>query len=281
MPAELQWQVFRGADVMRQGLLTEHQLRSTAWIRLRQDVYADARLERNHHLACRAIALRLPKAAVIAGPSAAYLHGVDHAAGFTSDIHVIIPTTARLSPQRRVLVHCTDVDPGDITDTDEMPHTTAARTAHDVATWLPVPKAVAIIDGLLRRRRATPQSLYQFLDQRRGMRGYRAAAAAFDLADPASKSPYHSHLRVRLIQDGLPRPTLQHTIPLPTGLDLEPDLAWPKYGVAVNFDDRQFRILTLAGWTPVHAPTERFRRDYTGLLKEIRRTLVHSGWNPE
>ena len=88
-PPDLEWRVFRGADAVRRGLLTEHQLRSQAWIRLRQDVYADARLDRDHALVCRAVALRTPPGVLLAGPSAAYLHGVDHAAAFTDDVHVI------------------------------------------------------------------------------------------------------------------------------------------------------------------------------------------------
>ncbi|MEW2375927.1 hypothetical protein AB0883_07450 [Micromonospora sp. NPDC047812] len=106
-PGVLAWQVFRGSDAIRQGLVTEHQLRSSAWLRLRHDVYADARLDRDHALACRAAALRLPPEAVVAGPSAAYLHGVEHAASFADDVHVLVPRTMRLGPQRGLRVHST------------------------------------------------------------------------------------------------------------------------------------------------------------------------------
>ncbi|MFG1774995.1 hypothetical protein ACGFIG_00990 [Micromonospora sp. NPDC049048] len=106
-PGVLAWQVFRGSDAIRQGLVTEHQLRSSAWLRLRHDVYADARLPRDHALACRAAALRLPPEAVVAGPSAAYLHGVEHAASFADDVHVLVPRTMRLGPQRGLRVHST------------------------------------------------------------------------------------------------------------------------------------------------------------------------------
>ncbi|SCL62739.1 Transcriptional regulator, AbiEi antitoxin, Type IV TA system [Micromonospora citrea] len=106
-PGVLAWQVFRGSDAIRQGLVTEHQLRGSAWLRLRHDVYADARLDRDHALACRAAALRLPPEAVVAGPSAAYLHGVGHAASFVDDVHVLVPRAMRLGPQRGLRVHST------------------------------------------------------------------------------------------------------------------------------------------------------------------------------
>ncbi|MBQ1072368.1 hypothetical protein KBX06_04185 [Micromonospora sp. C31] len=106
-PGALAWQVFRGSDAIRQGLVTEHQLRSSAWLRLRHDVYADARLHRDHALACRAAVLRLPPEALFAGPSAACLHGVEHAASFADDVHVLVPRGVRLGPQRGLRVHCT------------------------------------------------------------------------------------------------------------------------------------------------------------------------------
>ncbi|MEE3918770.1 hypothetical protein V2I01_10845 [Micromonospora sp. BRA006-A] len=99
------WQVFRGSEAIRRGLLSRHHLRGASWIRLRQDVYADARLDRDHALACRAALLRLPPGAAIAGPSAAYLHGVEHAAGFTDDVHVLLPATVRADSQPGVRVH--------------------------------------------------------------------------------------------------------------------------------------------------------------------------------
>ncbi len=110
-PDALTWQVFRGSDAVRGGLLTEHQLRSSAWVRLRHDIYADARLDRDHALACRAALLRLPPGVVVGGPSAAYLHGVQHAASFTDDVHVLVPRSLRVGPQRGLSVHVNAITP--------------------------------------------------------------------------------------------------------------------------------------------------------------------------
>ena len=99
-PGALAWQAFQGSTAVSRGLLTRHQLRSSAWIRLRHDVYADARLDRDHALACRAAMLRLPSSAAIAGPSAAYLLGVEHAALFDDDVHVMVPTKVRAGRQQ-------------------------------------------------------------------------------------------------------------------------------------------------------------------------------------
>src|SRR5262245_63936547 len=74
-PAALEWQVFRGTEAVREGLVTRGGLRSPSWQRLRHDVYADSRLDRDHSLACFAAALTLPPDAVIAGRSAALVRG--------------------------------------------------------------------------------------------------------------------------------------------------------------------------------------------------------------
>src|SRR3954462_13177670 len=101
-PDPLAWNVFRGTQAIEDGLITAKALRSQAWLRLRYDVYADARLEQDHRLVlpapgpapplvCQAAALALPADAVIAGRSAAQLHGVAHAATFHDPVHVIVP----------------------------------------------------------------------------------------------------------------------------------------------------------------------------------------------
>ena len=72
-PRDLQGRVFRGSAVVRQGLLTRKQLRSPAWTRLRQDVYADASLPLTHRLLISAVGLVLPTGAGFAWRSAAVL----------------------------------------------------------------------------------------------------------------------------------------------------------------------------------------------------------------
>ena len=108
-PRELQWQVFRGSDAVRQRLVTADQLRSRAWIRLRHDVYADARLEHDHELACRAAALRLPAGCALAGPSAAYLLGRRaRSRAKRDDVHVIATRTPISDPRTA----CRSTPPG-------------------------------------------------------------------------------------------------------------------------------------------------------------------------
>ena len=95
-PESLAFRVFRGDDAVRSGAITPEQLRSSAWLRKRYNVYADARLEDDHALSCRAAAAVLPSGTVIAGRSAAYLLGVQHSADGASDVEVYPRVESRL-----------------------------------------------------------------------------------------------------------------------------------------------------------------------------------------
>ncbi|MFG3713027.1 hypothetical protein [Micromonospora sp. NPDC047730] len=289
-PSALAWQVFRGSDAVRRGLVTEHQLRSSAWIRLRHDVYADARLDRDHALACRAAALRLPPEAVVAGPSAAYLHGVAHAATFTDDVHVLLPRTIRVGPQRGLRAHSVgpattpptapaavagrppdqvqpSAGPADGTTpalpmtAGPPPRTAPAAAAWESAVWLEPLRAVGIVDALLRQGLTSRDALAETADRNADRPGGRRARWVFGLADPGAGSPAESQLRVRLVLAGLPRPVTRHPVRLASGVVLHPQLAWPRHRVALEYAGRR------------HAGT-----DHPQLDRHRSDQLVGAGW---
>ncbi|MEU1846331.1 hypothetical protein [Micromonospora sediminicola] len=344
-PAELAWQVFRGSAAIRRGLLSRHHLRGASWIRLRQDVYADARLDRDHALTCRAALLRLPPGTLVAGPSAAYLHGVEHAAGFTDDVHVLLPATVRADSQPGVRVHhapmsttrCgllvpagTATTPGTtraavtgaaagttptrrtgpparttsspaadrssglpLVMTEPPPRTDPVTCAWETAVWAEPVKAVGIIDDLLRTGSVGRAELASEAARNVGRPGGRRAAWVFGLTDGLAQSPPESHLRVRLMFAGLPRPVAQHPVRVSTGLILHPDLAWPEFRVAVEYDGqwhsdadrmhldrRRLNQLVEAGWLVLHVTGRRLRKEFPALVREIRTALVARGWRP-
>ncbi|MEK8109079.1 hypothetical protein NKG94_38620 [Micromonospora sp. M12] len=61
------------------------------------------------------------------GPSAAYLHGVEHAASFTDDVHVLVPRPLRIGPQRGLRVHANVITP--LPDVEPAEPTAPASTA--------------------------------------------------------------------------------------------------------------------------------------------------------
>ncbi|WP_446211663.1 hypothetical protein [Micromonospora sp. IBSANI012] len=298
-PSALAWRVFRGSEAVRRGLPTRHQLRGASWIRLRQNVYADARLDRDHALACQATVLRLPPEAVIAGPSAAYLHGVTHAAGFGDVVHVRVPRTVRLDSVGGIRVHTSDaVIPSGQFGVDgaariaaALPRSDPAQAAWETAAWLEPVRAVGIVDALLGMGLTSRDALAETASRQAHRPGGRRAARVFELADPGAQSPPGSHLRVRLVLGGLPRPVTQHPVRLPCGLVLHPDLAWPEFRVAVEYDGqwhadsdqlhrdrRRLNQLVAAGWIVLHVTSRRLRGDFPALLRETRTALAALDW---
>jgi hypothetical protein len=283
-PDGLAWNIFRGSQAVRFGVLTRNQLRSPAWFRVQQDVYADSRVNRDHNLACAAARLRLPKDVVIAGASAAYLHGVAHAASFSDRVCVIAPPGYRVGTQNSLDPHHHALDQAEITDGV----TTPDRTAFDVARWYEVTRAVAIIDGLLARALVTPQSLLDVAAARPSKR----ASEVMALADGRSQSPPESGIRVRIVRAGLPAPIPQYPVSVSHDLILHPDLAWPEYMTALEYDGgwhaslaqlerdrRRLNALVAAGWTVLHV-TAADLREFDHVLHNLRHTLMQHGWNP-
>ncbi|MDG4784192.1 hypothetical protein O7614_31520 [Micromonospora sp. WMMD961] len=333
-PDALTWQVFRGSDAVRGGLLTEHQLRSAAWVRLRHDIYADARLERDHTLACRAALLRLPPGVLVGGPSAAHLHGIEHAAAFTEDVHVLVPRQLRVGAQRGLRVHVNASTPistisptprrarwlprpgavavgaGGIVVPDPghglrtatavrpnwasgvpIPRSAPGRAAWETAVWLDPVRAVGIVDSLLGRGLTDRDELAAIAGRNAHQHGGRRARWVFDLADPGAQSPPESHLRVRLVLGGLPRPIARHPVRLPNGVVVHPDLAWREYRVAVEYDGqrqagrdqpqrdrRTLNLLVGAGWLVLLVTGRRLHSEFPAVLGEVRAALLSRGW---
>jgi hypothetical protein len=257
---------------------------------VRYDVYGDARLERDHDLTCRAAITGLPARATIAGPSAAFLWGVDHAAGADDEVHLITPPDARISPRRGVRVHAVRLDNGECVD-GALPRTSPLRTAWDVAGWLAPLAAVPIIDSLLGAQLVSTVELADMVVARSGKRGSRRAAHAFGLADARAQSVPESRLRVRFVLAGLPRPTVQLAVVVSGGVVLHPDLVWEEFRVAVEYDGvwhataeqmrrdrRRLNLLVADGWLVLHVTSDRLGRDFGGVVREVKAALTSRGW---
>jgi hypothetical protein len=166
-----------------------------------------------------------------------------------------------------------------------------ARAAWETAVWLDPVRAVGIVDSLLRQGLVTRAALGDLAERFADRRGGRMARRVFGLTDPGAESPPESHLRVRLVLAGLPRPVVQHPVRLPGGLVLHPDLAWPDFKVAVEYDGhwhadpeqlhrdrRRLNQLVGAGWIVLHVTSRRLRDDFGRVSREVRTALISRGW---
>ena len=292
-PDALRGRFFLARQVVEAGLLTRKQLRSRAWRRLFQGVYVDAEVPVTHGLRCAAAAAYpMPPDAVIAGRSAAVVHGVGLADAW-DPVEALVRRHEYAVPHDGVTVHRGVLATGEECRRRGLSVTNPVRTCWDLARWLDVVEAVVLVDRMLGKGRVTPEQLTTYLRKRQeeGERGWRRFARVVALADGRAASPMESRLRVRLALAGLPPPQVQYVIRDAQGHSVaRVDLAYAKSRVAVEYDgvwhvgsadqmdhDRQrLNRIAIAKWTVVHATSKRLHDDFDGLVAEIRKAL--SSW---
>ena len=163
--------------------------------------------------------------------------------------------------------------------------TVAVCTAIDLASVLPVEKAVITLDSALRSQQVRLEELEIKARERRV--GVRAARRALVLADPSSGSVAESEARLLFHRAGLPSPVSQFTVDLGDRV-ARLDFAWPAERVLVEIDGREWHVgpgpfqrdrtrqnaLVQAGWLVLRFTVEdiRFRPEY--VVNEVRRALA-------
>jgi hypothetical protein len=176
--------------------------------------------------------------AVIAGQSAAVLHGAKW-------VDARCPAEVLWQNRRPPSgIHAWSV--GFATDEVEliggMRVTTPARTALDLACRYPVGKAVAAIDALARATHLKIADVELLADRYKGRRGIRKARAVLDLVDPGAESPQETWLRLLVIRHGFPRPQTQIPVYDEYGaLIAVLDMGWEDIKLALDYEGDHHR----------------------------------------
>lgn len=253
------------------GLLTKKQLRSSAWRRLRQDVYADAALPVTHRLLISAVGLGLPEGAGFTGRSAATLWGVDDIADPTDPVEVLVPAGTRWNPGPGIRVRSLRgglqlVRRGRWLCTDRV------DTAVDMIRWGGTDEAVVLLD------RSCVAGMVRLDDVRTAVldlprcQGSAQARRVAELADGIAESPPETRLRLLLQRAGLPSPVAQFRVFDAQGLIGRVDFAYPDLKIAIEYDglwhaERQAFLsdrgrlnrLVAAGWVVLHVTLAEMR----------------------
>jgi hypothetical protein len=268
-------------------MLTKKRLRSRAWRRLYRGIYADSSLPDTHQMRCIAASLYLmPPGSAIAGRSAAVMLGFG-LADKDDPVEVLVPRGAEFGPVAGLRVHSGDLADEEVCRVRATRVTGPARTCWDLARWLPLADAVALIDRLLCLGTVTRASLVEYLERREGDRGWRRFQRVLSLVDGRAESPQESRLRARLVLAGLAPPEVQFSVFSEGRFVARVDLAWPDLKIAIEYDgvwhvgsapqmqrDRQrLNRLVAAGWIVLHVTSARLREDFDGLVAEIRRAI--------
>jgi very-short-patch-repair endonuclease len=249
---------FIGSEAIATGALTKAQL-SKRYGRVFPDVYIDRDVEVTAALRAKAGWLWSGRRGVVAGFSAAAVHGSE----WVDDARAVelIHQNRRRPPG--IQTHGDRVEDDEIEMVAGMPVTSPVRTALDLGCWYPTTTAVAAIDALAQATDINRVDVEMLARRYGGRRGLTRARQAVDLSDAGAQSPKESWLRVVLIQAGLPRPRTQIPVNDEFGsIFAYLDMGWDAIKVAAEYDGEQHRT---------------DRRQYT---KDVRRLekLERLGW---
>jgi hypothetical protein len=228
---------FIGSEAVAAGITTHSQLRSR-YTRVFRDVYVLKGTELTPTLRAHAAWLWSRRRGVIAGFSAAALHGsrwID-AARAVDIIHDNRHSLAGLQIwSDRLASDEIDVVAGTAV-------TTTVRTALDLACWYPTTTAVAALDDLVRATELKLPDVELLTARYRGRRGIERARASLNLVDAGAQSPKETWLRLVLVRAGLPRPQTQIPVHDDFGDAIAYlDMGWEDVKVAVEYDGEQHR----------------------------------------
>lgn len=249
---------FVGSEAVARGLLTKSQL-ETRYIRLFRGIYIDRDADVTAVVRAKAGWLWTGRRGVVAGFSAAALHGsrwVDdrRAVELIHDNHHLAVG---------IQLHRDVVDMDETEVIDGVTVTSPARTALDLGCWYPTMTAVAGMDALARATEIKAADVELLARRHAGRRGVARARRAADLFDAGAQSPKESWLRVVLIEAGLPRPQTQiQVLDDFGGIFASLDMGWEDVKVAVEYDGEQHR---------------NSRRQYTWDIRR-RELLERHGW---
>jgi hypothetical protein len=228
---------FRGSVALAAGELTPYQLR-TRYVALHKDVYVPRDVELTAVLRAKACWLRSRGRGVLAGYSAAALHGAKwidpKLPAAIIDVNRFATAGVQAWEER--------IDEDEISIVDGMRVTTPARTALDLARRLPHGPAVAAVDALAQAAELKMPDVDVLLDRYRGRRGLKAARAALALVDGGSQSPKETWLRLLLGSAAFPPVQTQIAVRNEWGwVEAYLDMGWEDVKVAAEYDGDQHR----------------------------------------
>jgi very-short-patch-repair endonuclease len=277
--------VFRGSTVVQQGLLTPKQLRSSAWRRLRQDVYADADLVVTHRVLTSAVGLVLPEGAGFGGRSAAGLWGVTDLAGAEDPVDVVLPRGTRWNAgdglrSRRLL-------PGQqLVSAGRWRCTSPVDTAVDLLRFETRDEGVVVLDHLVREGMVRLEQVRTAVGELPPCFGAVRAREAAMRADGRAESHQETRLRLLMLDGDLPPFVAQFRVLDEHGFVARVDFALSELRLAIEYDGlwhaeraafmsdrRRLDRLSAAGWTVLHVTADDMRSP-ARLIARIRAAIA-------
>jgi hypothetical protein len=228
---------FIGSEAVSSGRLSAYELR-TRFVALHPDVYIPLEAEVNAITCAEAAWLWSHRRAVVAGQSAAALHG----AKWVDTRRPAELLWANRRPPTGIHAWSDQVADDELTIINGMGVTTPARTALDLACRYPLGQAVAALDALARATHLKSADVELLVERYKGRRGIRNARKVLDLVDPGAESPKETRLRLLVIRNGFPRPKTQVPVHDQYGVLVAVlDMGWDDIKVAADYEGEHHR----------------------------------------
>jgi hypothetical protein len=218
-------------------------------------------------------------------------------------IHLAKASGGTRPVRKGVAGHRLSLRPDDVAMLGGVPVTSPARTWLDLASVLDLEDLVAAGDyficsqsrsfGARREAFCSLNDLREKVLANSGARGIRKARLALDLCRVGADSAPETRLRLAIGRVGLPEPALSYVVLDPTGGELAwPDVAFPKFKVAVNYDGRHHlearqresdirrdESIAALGWQSVTVTAGHVRTwGFGGCAHRVLDAMVRAGW---
>ncbi|MFF2315809.1 endonuclease domain-containing protein [Arthrobacter sp. NPDC058097] len=218
-------------------------------------------------------------------------------------VHISRPDAVTIARRRGVVGHRGQFFPDEIVELHGAFVTSRVRTWLDIARRMSVDELTVVADHLLRHPRpefegrsaphATLDELADMLDRHKGTPGIRKARLAVEQARVGADSAPETRLRLALARRGFPDADVNVPVALGGGIVRQPDLAYPEFRVAVEYDgeghsdpaqvlrdisrDEDFAA---AGWILVRIGKTHMENDARAAARKVRLALLARGWSP-
>ncbi len=233
--------------------------------------------------------------AVIAGPTAAFLHGCGAAS--PTPVHVMVPYEVRKRRRTGIVVHNGMALVADQVLVHGMPVLNLERAVTDVLCTCRPPHALAVLDEALAAldsaaaREALRARIRNRLRERPDPRGTRIGARLVDLATGRAESPAESWLLWRIVDLGFPVPEVNYCVCTIDGVPIyRLDLSWPGLRIALEYngysahagrveqDEARTADLERRGWIVIPVTSEDLGNMWR-VMTELHEAFLARGMN--
>ncbi|MGF0308797.1 endonuclease domain-containing protein [Rhodococcus sp. IEGM1428] len=268
--------------------MSRHQL-GRDYVRVFRDTYVRTGTTLDAQALAHAASVCVGDGAVIAGVSAAAVHGAKWIDPSTPP-SVLANGRSHQLPGLRI--HHDAFDTDDVMIAQGFAVSTPVRTGFDIGRWVPSPLSVVFLDSLLAATCVDREAIRAYALQRPGTRGVRRLFSALDVVDCGAESPQETRTRLVLVEAGLPKPETQIEIRDRSGRFVARiDMGWRRWQVGVEYegvhhwlDERQrtrdierFEDLDRAEWQIVRVNSEQMRLRPDDVVARVRAKLRAAG----